>query len=218
MKKALYSITLSFLFIIPVVGQSNEGNNWILGYPPNPDPSFPAPYLGGTWVNFGMGTPDTGRFITDAGMLTSGTISGDNGNLLFYSNGCRAYNFKHEIMPNGDVLGGPGEVFECCCNDPLFRAGHYAQWMIALPWPKNPHKYKLIQAWQTELFKTSDLLLEATVDMELESGLGDAIEKNNLISSGVQFTNFLMANRHGNGIDWWITIPEWRTKKYWLMS
>jgi len=214
MKKILYTIVLYLRIVSSLSGQGKEAYNWILGY--LPDPNFPVSYLGGTWVNFGTGKPDTSRFVTDAGMYTSGTMSDDKGNLLFYSNGCRVYNSKHEMMPNGDVLGGPGEVFECCCNDPLFRAGHYAQWMIALPWPKNPQQYKLIQAWQTELFKTSDLLLEATIDMKLESGLGDVTEKNKLISSGTQYTNFFVANRHGNGVDWWLTIPEWRTKRYFV--
>lgn len=199
-----------FLFAGLLFGQGKEGNNWVLGYPVEPGSS--SPLFGGSIVNFNGGKPDTSRFETDAGMSASGTISDENGNLLFYSSGCRVYNSLHQVMPGGDELGG-GEPFEAVCNT-IPRAGHYAQWMVALPWPRNPGKYKLIQAWQTELFKVSDLILEANIDMELKNGLGDVTEKNKIISSGIQYTNFLSAVRHGNGIDWWITIPEWRTNEY----
>lgn len=214
MKKVLYTIILYGLFVNPVFGQSKEGNNWVLGYPPDPD--FPVGYIGGALIDFNSGAPDTSHFSVDGGMYTSGTISDIDGNLLFYSNGCRVYNAKHEIMPNGDVLGGPGEVFECCCNDSLLRAGYAGQGMTALPWPKHPKLYKIIQTWQTSLFKIPDLLLESTIDMSLSSSDGDVVEKSKLVSSGLEINGFLTSVRHGNGEDWWITMPEWRTRRYFI--
>jgi hypothetical protein len=213
MKKVLYAIVLYWLFVNSVFGQSKEGNNWVLGYPPDPD--FPIGYLGGTLIGFNSGQPDTSHFSVDGGMYTSGTMSDINGNLLFYSNGCRVYNAKHEIMFNGDVLGGPGEVFDCCC-DTLQRAIYIWQGMVALPWPKHPQLYKIIQTWYTKLFKVSDLLLESTIDMGLSGGDGEVIEKNKLVSFGLEVNGFLTSVRHGNGEDWWITMPEWQTRRYFI--
>ena len=119
-------ILLSYI-VIPglLAAQGKEGNVWMLGYPASP--GFEKPYLGGSSVRFNNGGIDTLSFNVGGEMSSSTSISDDNGNLLFYSNGCEMYNREYQIMQNG---------------------------------------------------------------------------------------NAITATRHGNGQDWWITFPGWRTNNY----
>src|SRR5688572_10321476 len=55
------------------------------------------------------------------------TMSDDNGNLLFYSDGIRIWNRNHEVMDNGNGLDGDD--------------GNYAQQVIAVHDPANPNRY-----------------------------------------------------------------------------
>lgn len=70
----------------------NETNNWYFG--------------NGAGLNFGNGDVNVledGSMNTPAGCAS---ISDDDGNLLFYTNGSTVWNKNHQIMQNGDGLAG----------------------------------------------------------------------------------------------------------------
>lgn len=210
MKKALHLFVLYFLFINFLWGQSKEGNVWVLGYPPDPD--FPSDLFGGTLVNFNNGKPDTSRFTIQRSMFTSSSITDGNGNLLFYSNGCDILNRNHQIMLNGDDINSTGDAYYnlYCANG--IKAYGEIQDMLTFSWPKHENLYKIIHI-RYEPFETSSEIWNTTVDMELDGGMGEVVEKSVKIFDGGTSDGYMTATRHGNGEDWWITAPEWRTTR-----
>lgn len=86
MKKLFFAICLSSYFL----GYSQGKNdNWYFGY--------------NAGLNFSGSSP---QLLYDSAMLdstTAGTVSDDNGQLLFYTNGEEVWNRDHQVMPNGNI-------------------------------------------------------------------------------------------------------------------
>jgi len=204
MKKALHLIALYFFIINFLYGQGKEGDIWVMGYPPDPD--FPVDFLGGTIVDFNSGKPDTSRFVTKRGMSSSSIVSDENGNLLFYSNGCDILNREHEIMLNGDDINATGSAFynQYCANG--ISDYNVLQDMLSFVWPKQNSLYQIIHI-RYEPFKQYSEIWSATVDIDSAGGLGKVVERNiKLFDKGLT-NGYMTAVRHGNGSDWWITVP-----------
>ena len=188
-----------------------EDYNWILGYPD--DPTSPAPpYFGGTLLNFKNGQPDTVRFVTNAGTAESSSISDEQGNLLFYTNGCEVYDRNHHIMPNGDQIN-PGDAYEYSCQDLLKEYGMF-QGIIVLPWPKHPHLYRVLHLRYIKNGHIANELLSSTVDMSLDEN-GVVTEKSQVVTSPDTLV-LISAVRHANGTDWWVVIPKALSSKYYV--
>ncbi len=127
---------------------------------------------------------------------TCSTISDSLGNLLFYCgspdiagfwNGNTklgvVYNSNHEKMLNGDSL-----VCDVWYHE-----------MVIVPNPTNTNQYFIFHIDDANLFG----LYYSIVDMSLDSGLGEVISKNNLLSND-KAGDYLQALKHGNGKDWWV--------------
>lgn len=119
----------------------------------------------------------------------SAVISDALGNLLFYSDGGKAINRNHQIMPNGLNLNGHPSSSQ----------------MLIVPQPGKP--------WRNYVFTPSSFdvgpntgVSYSVVDMTLDGGLGDVVptEKNILLFTN--YTEKVTATRHCNGIDWWVII------------
>jgi len=86
MKKSFLAISLSLSFL----GYSQSKNdNWYFGYDAG--------------INFTGSSP---QLLNNSAMLdssTAGTVSDDNGQLLFYTNGKEVWNRNHQVMPNGNI-------------------------------------------------------------------------------------------------------------------
>ncbi len=91
------------LFCICILGLCSEtfaqgqANNWYFGH--------------GAGLNFSAGSP---RALTDGSLYTlegCATISSENGDLLFYTDGITVYRSDHSVMPNGNnLLGNPSST------------------------------------------------------------------------------------------------------------
>jgi hypothetical protein len=148
-------------------------------------------YFGpGYGLNFNYSPP---VFITDGAMYTStigSSICDADGNLLFFTDGVRVWNRTHQIMPNGTGLNG--SVFAI-------------QPALIIPHPGNPHQYYLFtMAWKHDPLRASYYSL---VDMRMDGGLGDVVEKNVFQFLG---TNEMQTGvMHANGKDYWaLTLIE----------
>lgn len=90
------------------------------------------------------------------------SMSDENGNLLFYSNGERIWNRNHTVMPNGAGLNGDNSS---------------TQGVVAVPRPGSTSEYYL---FTVDGQLGPDGLQYSKVDMSLNGGLGDVVatEKN----------------------------------------
>ncbi len=190
------------------------GNTWVLGYPA--EIGFEQPYIGGSIVTFNNGFADTSRFAADGLMSLSSSISDENGRLLFYSNGCEIYNHEFKIIMNGNAIAD-GPTYDLVCTGALgIKAYNEFQGIISLPWPNHEKKYKAIYIFQPKPYIATNEIHTVTIDMDLFNGQGGVVEKNSNLFSDRTSNWFMVATRHGNGQDWWITLPEYRTNAYFV--
>jgi len=154
------------------------------------------------------------KILTDTRMyVANASISDDDGNLLFYSNGCYIKDANHQIMPNGEMLN-PGQAYDNNCPD-----GGYSTigGIIILPAPNQPDLYFVFHQafayFNESPFVRVNRLYYSIVDMNLNNGMGDVAIKNQVILSNTLYTG-LQAVRHANNKDWWIITMKEDGDKY----
>jgi gliding motility-associated-like protein len=133
--------------------------------------------------------------LTDGALDTRegcATISDAMGNLLFYTNGYTVWDRNHNIMPNGNFLGGHDSS---------------TQSSIIVPNPGNPDLFYIFTT--PAIFMLGDPGLRySEVDMTLNGGLGDINgTKNVLIHAPVP--EKVTAVEHANGTDIWVVTHHW---------
>ncbi|WP_350292612.1 T9SS type B sorting domain-containing protein [uncultured Croceitalea sp.] len=143
-------------------------------------------------LDFRSGTPVA---LTDGALSTRegcATISDAMGNLLFYTNGFTVWDRNHNIMPNGNFLGGDDSS---------------TQSAIIVPNPGNPNIFYIFTT--PAIFIIGDPGLRySEVDMTLNGGLGDInATKNVLIHAPVP--EKVTAIEHANGNDIWVVTHHW---------
>lgn len=117
------------------------------------------------------------------------TISDDNGNLQFYTNGNIIWSNNHVPMPNGINLNGDGAA---------------TQTAIIVPLPQSLTQYYV---FTVDTNGGPRGLCYSIVDMTQNGGQGDVVMKNVQLQTPV--TEKLTAVRHANGIDAWIIVHGW---------
>ncbi|MEO6166636.1 MAG: T9SS type A sorting domain-containing protein [Chitinophagales bacterium] len=136
-------------------------------------------------------------------VLTDGTIttpegtacmSDTAGNLLFYTDGITVWNSQHESMPNGTGL--------------LAGSSSTQAALIA----KQPGNDNLYYIFTTDEIGGPFGFRYSIVDINLENGLGDVIEKNILLESFV--TEKLTAVTTFDGTKIWIVTHDWGTNTF----
>lgn len=166
----LFSFTASFLTKTCAQG---ENDNWIFG--------------SGCHLSFRNGFPEirpsVPQFKTQEGCTT---VSDENGNLLFYSDGIRVWNRYHEVMQNGyGLLGHPSSTTSC----------------VIVPQPENDGMYYIfcVDANQgSNRYKFTYNI----VDIRMNAGRGSVIRKNEHIVAPCD--EKIAVTRHCNGKDFWI--------------
>ncbi len=144
--------------------------------------------------------------------LMNASISDDDGNLLFYTNGCAVANAQHEVMENGEGIN-PGSVHEHNC-DVIGRGYSTAQGAIVLPYPERDSLYAILHQRKVRVLDVSginfmiDGLYATTVDMTLNNGLGAVTEKNEPIYIDSLDSGLLTSVKHANGKDWWTILSD----------
>jgi type IX secretion system substrate protein len=185
-----------------IYAQSKHDYTWLMGLEPG---GLDYPINCMNVLDFGDadGLKITKELVDTRFFVANASISDNDGNLLFYSNGCYVKDANHQIMPNGEHLN-PGLIYDDNCPD----GGYTAQGgIIILPLPDGSNKYYLFhQAY--EVFNESPFvrinrLYFSTVDIQLNNGMGDVVQKNKQILSSQLHTG-LQAVKHSNELDWWI--------------
>ena len=142
------------------------------------------------------------------------SICDKDGNLLFYTNGCAVANRNHEIMPNGEGINESIHFQEFWGGD-CARGYPGPQNITILEDPNNERGYYIIH----KIFSYSltapaedqfniDSIKFSYVDMSLDNGYGDVVEKNINFYQDNEFpSNYLTSIAQSNGVDWWIINP-----------
>lgn len=180
-KNSIYILLVILLLnAFPSEAQKNF-NNWFFGNKTalSFNQSPPAPISGSMLVSY----------------EGCSTMSDDDGNILFYSNGTNVFNKKNQVMQNGsDILGNLSSTSNS---------------VIVLQ-PGSTTRYYLFVVGASNTFLPA--LSYSIIDMAQANGLGAVIEKN----IEVEGDNFekLAAARHCNKKDIWITIKMWNGDEY----
>ncbi len=124
-------------------------------------------YFGGNaGLDFSSGSPvavSNSAMNTNEGCIT---VSDDNSNLLFYSDGVTVYNSAHQIMVNGNGLNGGNSASQSC---------------IAFADPANANQYYIFTV--PEGGNTTGFYYNV-LDMSMNGGLGQVVMKNQLVQAG----------------------------------
>ena len=119
------------------------------------------------------------------------SYSDNDGNLILYTNGVNVHNANHTEVKNGASL-----------------KGHHSatQSAIILPNPQNKDQYYIFTVSAATI---NDGFRYSIVDMSLNDGKGEVIEKNIMINESS--TEKLIAVRHKNNRDTWIIMHLWNS-------
>ena len=202
-------IAIFILSYLTICGQSKRDHIWFLGY--NFWNSFPELEDTLLSIDFSQSPIVTtlNKGLSHSAMNTA--ISDEEGNLLFYSNGCAVANADHEVMPNGDSLNY-GPFFDLYWTNDCSNGYPGDQSMITVTDPGNPEGYYMFH-YITDLDSSLTQLdlrriLSTYVDMRLDGGKGDVAWKNRtVVEADYRHGQALTAINHANGKDWWILNP-----------
>lgn len=129
-------------------------------------------------------------------------VSNTDGELLFYTNGNKIYNRRHQLMLNGDNLAG--NISAC-------------QSSIIIPMPGNEN---LFYVFTTDAIQNNfqNGYCYSIVDMLRDNGNGEVISKNILLWPSC--TERLTAARHSNGVDIWLITNDNNSNTFrsWLIN
>lgn len=142
-----------------------------------------------------------GQIIYDIGCESAASISDEDGNLLFYTNGVSVWNRNHALMPNGTELWG-----NCTTTQTLI-----------VPQPNTDDLYYIFTAspqgdFASELSNSPIGFHYSIVDLSLNNGLGDVALKNILLSTST--TEKIAGVKHTNGHDVWVVMHEWNNNAF----
>ncbi len=143
---------------------------------------------------------------TDENVMTafkaSAVISDSLGNLLFFSDGTKAWDRNFTLMPNATVLSGSRGASQPC---------------IIVPWPGDPTLFYIftvdIISFPNSVMTTKGLSC-TVIDMKLHNGLGDAtptVLNKPMLSPVCQK---ITAVKHQNEKHYWVIAHEWNSAKF----
>jgi len=144
-------------------------------------------------------------------------LCNDKGELAVYTNGCRMFNGKHELLLNGDSL--PNQwIYDGYCA--VYQLHVLRQCNLLLPQPGNDSMvYHLALDLRldanSQLFAISDTFYQSVINLKAAGGRGALVIKNQPVLSDTFFyANHLTACRHANGRDWWVVVPGGLNNRY----
>jgi gliding motility-associated-like protein len=169
-----------------------QANSWYFGS-----------YLG---IDFNLSPPQLlldGKITFDysAGAESASVISDSLGNLLFYTDGVTVWDRLHNMMPNGAGLWGTSTTTQTLI---VPNAGNKNIYYIFTASPQGD--YDNLFPLDRKGFRYSE------VDLSLNSGLGEVVQKNILLSTST--TEKIAGTLHANGKDIWVAMHEWNSNTF----
>ena len=147
-------------------------------------------------LRFHNGYPEaiTGSLYTTEGCST---ISDQDGQLQFYTDGITVYNRSHQIMLNGtNLYGDPSST----------QSG------VIVPVPDNPDFYYIFTVSNLDKKGGGVGFRYSTVNMQLDNGWGAVVEKNVMLFEST--TERITSVKHSNDYGVWVIGHEWQNSKF----
>lgn len=215
MKIPLYFISFALIhFAFDMKSQDKRDYQWIIGG---------NGIGGGIVLDFNPSPVDISLGQTGIKMEGSNTSMCDkNGNILFYSNGCRIVNASGEVMYNGDSIN-PGIIQDSYCSSA--SGSPLRQGTIAVPSPEGDSIYYVFNL-DFDLPYLSDpnfnslapmRLFYQKIDMAQDSGFGAVVLKNQIAVLDTFSRGNIQACRQTNGRDWWVVVPKSHSNCYFIV-
>jgi hypothetical protein len=143
---------------------------------------------------------------------TNTSISDENGNLIFYTNGVGLFNANHELVENGNAFHSPTS----------YPGGFTAvQGGISFPFPENPGQFILLLADEVDFYFDGiyspgcSPTTYSIINMNENNGQGKVLEKNIILNYDTLNYGQYLGIQHGNGRDFWaIGSPTYGSNKY----
>lgn len=186
--------------------QQGINNIWLMGYNGG---------YGETRMDFFSGQPAIDSFPIPMDFNhTLSTISDDQGNLLFYTNGVYIADATHDTMFNGSGIN-PGAYANFVPDGLLIPQG-----TLILKKPGNNSLYYLFHN-TVDNYPVNDSyafsLYLTVIDMNGNSGLGSVLLKNYPLISDSLNVGKISSCRHANGRDWWVVCHRANSDKYYKL-
>ncbi|MEP7263578.1 MAG: T9SS type A sorting domain-containing protein [Bacteroidota bacterium] len=204
MKRICLLLFLPILFSQNIFSQG-VNNVWITGY----FTWAPFPW-GNTVTDFSSGGPiSVAQNMNLSFMRTNASIADTAGNLLFYTNGFNVCNALGEVMPNGSGLDS-SDFYSSWYEDGMPNP----QGALIIPYPSHPDSFFLIHQTADYVQFGSVLtvapfeLYYSIIDMTLDSGRGDLVERQVTFLENTLQAGRLTACKHANGRDWWLVTRK----------
>lgn len=161
-------------------------------------------YFGdGAGLDFNSGGPvpllDGKTYLFASHAEAASAISDSGGRILFYSNGEKVWNRRHQVMPNGDGLLGS------------FSS---TQGALIVPSPFSDHRYYL---FTSDGFFPRPLeygLRYSVIDLCLDDTLGDVVPDRKNIPLLATAGEKLCATMHADGSSVWVVTHEYGTDAF----
>lgn len=210
--KTLFIYLFLFCAYIQILHAQKHDYTWLLGYD-----SYGGRPWGGTNILFNGGIPDTIWEYRDMNFYcTDASISDENGNLQFYSNGIFIANYQNDTMANGSGINLHPSTTQWQENGMPMIQGN-----LILPLPNSKNMYYLfhetIDVLTSELGGHPTQLFYSVIDMSHNNGLGEVIAKNQILATDTFVFGCLTSVKHANGRDWWIVVPRFDSNIYYKM-
>ncbi len=189
-------LSLSFLLSVSISAQKFK-NNWYFGN------------KGG--LNF---DGDSANLLTNSAMVTSegcASISDQEGNLLFYSNGEQLWDKSHQVMPNGDGLLGSTSSVQSCLAAPVIGSQKlYYLFTVDGRTSSTNGGYQ----WDGLTYSIIDMTLPGNGSISDPYGDIVSAEKNKIILDD-SLTEGITAILHENeDLGYWIVVRKHNANKY----
>lgn len=140
------------------------------------------------------------------------SMSNANGMLSYYTNGCIVRTKDHTMMENGEYIneGTSNTAYSNNCGATGTGLYPVIQGIFALPYDNNINEL-IHTRFESNLSGPNSVclygaLLHSRIDMNANQGLGKVAFKDSVLIEGCLQT--ACANRHANGRDWWILLPD----------
>ncbi len=205
--KSLFSLLL-ITTASCLLAQSKQDYYWPLAFSLDHTSTLPG-------IEFDFNTKPFNPKLRNEGLVLdqmNASICDQDGQLLFYTNGCAVANRNHEIMPNGEGIND-GSFFNDFWGGDCKRGYTGTQDICILSDPSNEEGFYIIHkpiTYDSTSFDfpfQRDSFLYTYVDMTLDEGNGNVVIKNEIFHKASLLFSYLTPISKPNSLDWWIMNP-----------
>ncbi len=166
-----------------------ENNIWIWGY--------------NNQLDFNQAPPVYSNNSNIESAESSATVSDAQGNLLFYTMGARIWDRNGNEMPNATGLSGNGPI------NPLTNQPYGScMWGVQIvPNPANTNQYYVFSGDPYTSSPYNRKIYYHIVDMSLNNGLGDVLQKNNVLMEHWIFNEGIYV-LYGTCRSYWLVVAQ----------